>query len=239
MPRPVAAILDAPGSDPGRKPDPIAAIDGSNGDTVRNDAGQKRPAIIEGFDAYDPADSIRIDTGSGDGDSAGSARRTKSGRIDRRTRAGRAGSTQATEKISPVVVDLSTLLFAFHETASTLLSIEELSIDESEADKLSEKIKKVSAFYPNTGLPPKVMAWLELGAACTMIYGTRIKAYTLRKSKEPKEPKPSKQQTQAAPAAPFVMPRGNTVTPKPNGKAPSEMSPSEVFGFQGAMETEQ
>lgn len=235
MSRPIAAIIESPGIDPGRKPDTIAATNGGNGNQVGNGSTEKRPGIIEGFDAYDPTDSIRIDSDSGD-----ATRRTKSGRIDRRTRAGRAGIAQGAEKISPVVVDLSTLLFAFHETASTLLSIEELSIDESEADKLSEKIKKVATFYPNTGLPPKVMAWLELGAACTMIYGTRIKAYSLRKSKEPKEPKPSKQQTQATPATPFVMPRGGQQTAsKPNGKAPAEMSPSEVFGFQGALDETQ
>lgn len=122
---------------------------------------------------------------------------------------------------------------AVHEMGAALLKIEELELGEDEAEKLEEKIKKVASFYGNAGIPPKVVAWVELGAVCTMVYGTRIKAYNNRMKKErmnrPVEVLPKQAMKPAVP-----------VNGKVNGKAapeqPAGMSPSQIFGYQGVFE---
>lgn len=120
---------------------------------------------------------------------------------------------------------MKSLLLTVHLGAAELLKIEELELDESEAETLSEKTKKFLKYnFPDKGLNPKTLSTLELIGALGMVYGTRIQTYRLRKKKE-RAMKPQIVRPAPAPAA-QASPAGPVPVAQPSvvpGKTPSEM----------------
>jgi hypothetical protein len=150
-------------------------------------------------------------SGTGTGADPGEPRRTKSGRFDRRTRAGRtAGSNEA--ETSPIPVDrisLTELLLSLHEMGAAILKTPELDLDRDEAQKLSKAVQEVSKYYAMS-FDPKKVALGNLAIVMGGIYVPRIMAYRLRKAtSEPGAPTPAEQ------------PREKLVNIKPTKKAES------------------
>lgn len=70
--------------------------------------------------------------------------------------------------------------------ASSALRIEELALDEKEAEALGEAVKEVADLYEFEP-DPKVVAWAGLIGVATSIYAPRVMAYKMRKAEERKE----------------------------------------------------
>lgn len=207
--------------DANRKPDVGTDSERARGDqSSHNDDGiaPPEPRIQLEYEPIEPG-AVRIDS-----DGAGT-RRTKTGRIDRRTRAGRTGSTE--EKVSGDLSGLSIkdLLIGIHSMGAAFLGIEELEIDETEAKKMGDALTELGNVYGKT-ISPKTMAWTNLAAACGMVYGPRIVAYRERLKHEPKKVGPQKVpsgQTGARTAA---------SSPGPIMPTPSDMMPfSDTVGY--------
>lgn len=64
--------------------------------------------------------------------------------------------------------------------------IDELQIDEEEAEKLAKAALRVSELYEIPLPSEKVLAWIGLANAMGRVYGPRIAAYTIRQKMKPK-----------------------------------------------------
>lgn len=160
--------------------------------------GDKRPVDGDGsdtprFDGFESPETIRIEPLSGG-----------KGKRGRRKGAGNrstAGFTPGKETPSDSLIDLSLLLMSLHQMGAAIVGIEELKLDETEADAMADAIKTLSKHYP-THINPKALAWLNFGAVAIGIYGTRFEAYRMRMKKEREtRPKIVPIQKQAQPKA--------------------------------------
>lgn len=70
---------------------------------------------------------------------------------------------------------------SIHAMAAGFTGAAELNIDTDEAGTISKAIADVASHYSVTA-DPKTMAWVNLAAACGMVYGPRIGAIKLRRS---------------------------------------------------------
>jgi len=185
-----------------------------NGDIkspTRIDEPQREPERIAGFDAVSPFDVVSpgdLPTPKRRGRPPGSGRR-----------AGGDGGGTPQEKASSNLGNLNFegLLLSGHFLISQMMRCPELEIDQKEAERLSDALKKVAVFYTQT-IDPKKIAIGELVLVAGGIYGPRF--YAL--AKKPKEPK-------AAPGPTLV--KTGTESPKqPQQKVnPRVEVPSQVW----------
>lgn len=68
---------------------------------------------------------------------------------------------------------------------AALLSTPEFNISEAEAKRLNDSVTDVMRFYTDVDIPPKTQAWLNLAMVAGTIYGPRILAVKIRRSKMP------------------------------------------------------
>jgi hypothetical protein len=234
MSEPITGVILSD-SDNGAGKSTVEQIDGRINSTP---GGSFEPEIIRGTDTFDPVtERFRTDTG-GSGDST---RRTKTGRIDRRTRAGRSGGgitdttggigeseTPASSSVNLEKVNLTDLLLSLHAMGAAFLSTPELELDRDEAKKLSDGIQKVGKYYA-MAFDPKKVAIAELAIIAGGIYGTRFVAWKNRKNQEGQESKPAPGPTLVQrPAAPEQPAKPLHMT------SPSELWP-EGGGHEGAL----
>lgn len=134
---------------------------------------------IEGhtFERVDGAPRV-VDPATGStpgGDAAGSGPRRRGRRPGSRN--------SVTGKKSPLDVNgLETLLFSLHAMAAAYLRIPELELEKTEAERLSAAAARVLAHYPVT-LAAESIDIVNLVMACGMIYGSRVMAIRVRKSR--------------------------------------------------------
>jgi ribosomal protein S26 len=159
-----------------------------NSDNKSASGGQSRtiePEIINGYEAESPRTERINDRGSDDG-----IKRTKSGKIDGRTKWGR-GKSDATEgtqaKVRLESFSIEGLLIGIHQMGAAMLKTPELEITEKEAKQLSEAAQAVAREY-NHVINPKTAAWIQLCVACGTVYGTRIVAIRMREKQTKKKP---------------------------------------------------
>lgn len=170
------------------------------------------PEIINGFDAYEP-DTERIRTANGDGGGT-TGRRTKSGKLDRRTRAGRAAAGESTgeEKESSYLgrLDLAEAIYGLHLTLSNVLP--EMELDKDESEHLAKACKDLGRYYAMT-FDPKKVAWFNFCAALGSVYVPR--AITLRNRLKTTKPKSTVTEINKKP------PAGSGGNPSPFDNLPS------------------
>ncbi len=184
MQKPTGIIID-PDTDTIGKSDTNPDTQGTLGNTV----GIGESKIDGGIPIVEPA-TIRIGS-----DTAG--RRTSDGRIDGRTRAGRAARSRTSADPQAQTSNLLTGQLGELDFAGVILNIHSmlaafvhpsLEIDTTEAKKLQDALKRVLAFYP-VGIDPKKLAFANLGCVIAEIHGKRIWDLMLHTEK-PSEPKP-------------------------------------------------
>ncbi|WWT38267.1 assembly protein [Enterobacteria phage PRDfuchsia] len=189
----------------------------SNGDGVKfaDDAGSGNS--IDGIAIIDPGTVTSASGGSGS--DAGSC---DSGNTPRKrgrpagsgtgAKRGRPAGSGAAKKV-PGNLGVEKILFSLHLMASSALKVEELALDEKEAEALAGAVQEVASHYDITP-DPKIMAWAGLFGVCASIYGPRIAAYKMRAASEKRDKKeaakPMAQKVQEAkptehdPAAPYI-----------------------------------
>lgn len=160
----------------------------SNG-SVAASGGNSEPEIINGFEAIEPDTEPIAGNGTGTG-----PRRTRSGRIDRRTRAGRsgniAGSSPEAEKESVHLgsgkIDLASAICGIHSFLAEISGIEELEIDDTESKLLADATTELGKQY-NVYFDPKKVAMFNFVAACGKVYVPRVIAIknNAKKKKQP------------------------------------------------------
>jgi hypothetical protein len=154
--------------------------DGSEGDSSSTIRPPERVAPSFEYEPIEPG-AVRIDSL----DSDGGTRRTKSGKIDRRTLRGK-------KEVSPAVgvdgISIKDLLIGIHAFGASITGIEELEIDDTEGKKLGDAVEELGKIYGKT-INPKTAAWVNFAAACGVVYGPRFVAYRERMKKETAEKK--------------------------------------------------
>jgi hypothetical protein len=157
---------------------------GANG----NANGIREPEIIHGYEVADLRNVKPAEPAKPRGRPRGSKNRTTG------PDAGNSGGSPTTgpgpgiaEKASPDLKDLEELLFSIHQVGAAILNAPDWELDEIEAKKLSDSIKRVAKYYP-VKFDPKKLALSQLGLTCAQIYGPRL--IPLFKSK-PAQPKPA------------------------------------------------
>lgn len=80
--------------------------------------------------------------------------------------------------------DISGLLLSIHNMLSLWLEIEELSMEEKEAEALGKAVARVQSLYELPFLTEKQLAWINLAAVAGGTYGPRLAAYQIRMKKE-------------------------------------------------------
>lgn len=171
-------------------------------------------AKFSGFDILSPVDITGSDAGTSSVGSSGTGR----GRGRPR---GSKNRTEKTETPGNLILDFESLLLSGHFMLAKMLEVKELELDESEAKRLSDAIKKVTQYY-HVSIDPKKMAIYELCMTAGTIYGPRAVAfYKDRTSPIARGPRIN---TQPAPASSGSQPVPQP-TPRPNGapRTPSEM----------------
>lgn len=138
---------------------------------------------------------IDPETVSGTGSGTGSDSGSETGKRRGRPRGSKNGKQKRTATEAQKTV--ATLLFSTHQMLAMHLKVEELALDETEAEKLATCINDVASHYDTPLLDEKTWAWLHLGFAAATIYGPRIIVITGKKN-QPKKPIQL-----ASPLAPF------------------------------------
>lgn len=145
--------------------------------------------------SIDPANAVR-ETGSGfdinaDGFNVSAALDTGGGKRGR----GRPKGSGTTKKKGPLDISgVEKILLSLHAMAAAATHTPELELDKDEANKLAVAGSEVAAHYA-VNVDPKILAWINFGAALGMIYGTRIIAINARKGREKRKPPADKDDT--------------------------------------------
>src|SRR5207237_1061404 len=101
------------------------------------------------------------------------------GRPRKSGRDGAAGTPETTPS-RPLDVDgITAILLSIHGLLSSFTKIPELEIEETEAKKIGEALKRVADQY-DTVVSEKTLAWTNLVSSLSIVYGTRIFAYRAR-----------------------------------------------------------
>jgi hypothetical protein len=184
-----------------------------------NDSG--KPETIAGYEAVDPRDATGDATGGNDAPK----------RRGRPKGSKNVGTGTQAPKTKTTLEGLENILLSIHLMGAGFLKCPELVIEQKEAEKISEAIKRVAEFYP-IGFTEKQMAWANLIFVLATIEGTRIIAIWNRTQKEnrqkprlvspieefPSRPKPDQKVNGSA--APTRTPSGE----------PKITNPSQIFG---------
>jgi hypothetical protein len=210
-------FFDVIAGEPDTKPDTSGSdVDKGQGGEI---GGPEPEREIE-FEYIEPS-AIRID-----GD-PGEPKRTRTGRIDGRSKQARAA--RKTESRDIEGLSIKDLLIGIHAFGASITGVEELEIDEAEGKKLGDAVTQLSSIYGHT-ISPKTAAWVNFASACGVIYGPRFIAYNARMKNE-KAAKPGPvgvppNKTGPAPAGrPTPLPGG----PMNNTTAPRFPNPTEVW----------
>jgi hypothetical protein len=209
--------------------EPIATIinsgESSNGTSEPRLTGVEErtsePKTLVGYDVEEP-DTEPIRTGNSGG---GTTRITKSGRIDRRTKAGRTiagtdsgeSATEAKESVHLSRIDLADAIYSLHLTLSGITGIEELELEKDEAKDLAKASTELAKHYA-VNFDPKKVALFNFCCALGKVYIPR--AIIIKNNRKKKGP-------QLAPAPATV--------PKQQVNGPPAFSP-EVFGGAADLE---
>lgn len=120
----------------------------------------------------------------GDGSSGGPSGDTLPARRGRKPGSGRKKGAAAPVSIS----GLEQILLSSHMMLATALKNELWAITQPEAEMLARSFAEVSKHYDYLdGVSDKAIAWIGLGNAVAVVYGTRIMAARNMKKKEPPE----------------------------------------------------
>jgi hypothetical protein len=136
--------------------------------------------------------------------------------------------SRKTEKISGTLIpDLERLLFSANLMLAAICKTPELEIDKQEAQLVAEAVKELAKHYP-VGMDPKKIAWANLIAALGTVYGPRVMVIW----QKPGKPRAVVQE----------IPRGDTERAAKSQavnreRKISEMSPSDLFGFNSPEES--
>lgn len=85
--------------------------------------------------------------------------------------------------------DLTALLVSAHFMMSQFAGIEELQIDKSEAEMLSNAMNEVNEYYGGVIMPEWMRVWSGFAMAAGAVYGPRAMAFQIRLRKERAEGK--------------------------------------------------
>jgi hypothetical protein len=149
-------------------------------------------------------------------------RRTRDGRIDGRTKSGRARREKVSQTVGVEGLTIKDLLIGIHSMAAGLTGIPECEIDENEAKKLGDSLEELGKIYGKS-ISPKALAWTNFSAALGVVYGPRFVAYQAR-IKEEKAAKPGPKIVQNVNATQRVPP-----TNAPPPKADQHPTPSQFW----------
>lgn len=183
-----------------REPVIPSDVDGSSnaengsGRTERNDSKPER--VINGYESFTPPTGPVTERFGNTNAGSGEPRRTKSGKIDRRTRAGRTQKTpDSVEDLSQEwskefgsakkLVSLEKAILSLHDLASGIFGIPELMLSEPEAKAINDAVLDVSKYYI-AAFDPKKVAIFNLATCLGGIYAMRIMAYRHRVGMEQK-----------------------------------------------------
>ncbi len=142
--------------------------------TVISDGDPESPETVSGVEYEEPG----APGGTRDSDTS-DPRRTRSGRIDGRTKAGRSARAETPQGIlkpTASTIKLEELLYSLHLMGSEILKVKELELDKDDAKKLSDAIVEVGKHYA-VEFDPKKVAVLNLIAVSGAIYAPRVIAY--------------------------------------------------------------
>ena len=161
--------------------------------TVRSEGNANSDhGVFGGLESFsNPADYSEPIAGNNarteSGNSSGEPRRTKTGRIDRRTKAGRNAQETPGSVETPIdrgrksikLISLEKAILSLHDMAAGLFEIPEIMLSEPEAKELSDAVRDLGQYYVETFDPRKVAAF-NLVACMGGIYATRVMAYRHR-----------------------------------------------------------
>ena len=128
------------------------------------------------------------------------------------------------------VTGVETLLLGIHQALHTMTGVPEFDMNRDEAAQLAKAYEETAQFYPVLNLDPKLAATLNLVSVVSIVYGSKLLAYRLRRSLAPRR---------AAPAAPVPAKAGFVPTQPPapdingvdfNAPKPPEMKPEMRVG---------
>ena len=192
-------------------------------DAESGDSGTQRTPerVINGYESFAPGGPAteRILDGR---NTSGEPKRTKSGKLDRRTKAGRSAS-ETSDSVSysapKKLVSLETAILSLHDMAAGIFQIPELCLSEAEAKTLNDAVLDVSKYYVSS-FDPKKVAIFNLATCMGGIYATRVMAYRHRvgmeKRNKLKVMTPTNVPQNAAP------PQGMTIEQYLGGNPPAE-----------------
>lgn len=187
MSSPFGAILESD-RQPGDAGDDNGNNIAENGTGRTEGNGSGNDSVFGSYETVDPANfTERIPRNEPAANPGGEPRRTRSGRIDRRTRAGRNAAQETPDSVRPhqpqKLVSLDKAIIGLHDMAAAIFGIEELMLTDPEAKEYSDAVMEVSKYYVPS-IDPKKVAIANLIACMGGIYTTRIMAYRVRAEKE-------------------------------------------------------
>jgi hypothetical protein len=137
---------------------------------------------------------------------------------------------------------VETLLLGIHSTLHAVFKAEELSLDKEEARLLAQSYADVAEHYPVLNFDPKYAALANFAGTISLVYGSKIAAFRMRRAFAPRgsvrqQPMPQAprqpQQTPVPDGAQFMTPEINGVDQNaPNAKreVPAEAKTSIIPG---------
>lgn len=146
----------------------VGAIDGS---ANTFDPSSYTPEPDAPFGRFANGNPRKRPVGGRTATSGGGSNRTRSG-------SGKSDTSKATG-------DLTKLLHSLHMMGATFLSIPQLELDESEADKIAAAVARVTDLYDVPMMSEEARAWTNLAMVTGTVYGPRFLSYTL--DKKPKK----------------------------------------------------
>lgn len=133
-----------------------------------------------------PIESAEPERLTGTRNADGTARR-KPGRRPGWNRTGEsAGETKKDRQGLPTLEVTAGALKGVHELASFLLKIEELELEDAEAEKLAGALLALAKYYPGIDVPGKYIAWMNLLTTMGIVYSPKVATCKLRKANERK-----------------------------------------------------
>jgi hypothetical protein len=198
---------------------------GADGSVRESQGGGTEPPSIGGFRLIDPGEL-------GDSGSGGAAPKKRG-----RPKGWRKSvESPASETPKNLIANIESLLLSVHFMGAKLLEVPELELDEEEAKKLADAIRRVAEFYP-VALSPKKLAWAEFSFAMAGVYGPRVIAIYKKAPKQQPGPRavPRQQaQSQAQSHQPVNHPGpSQAATPRPLTSASAPRVPSEMWPQSG------
>ena len=164
-------------------------IDGNK--SADSNASAATDAFTVAADAFSPSDPA-AGTGSYSEPVAGTftnaATAADNGTVSTARRGRPPGSRNSVKTGTVDISGVEVLLLGIHNTLAAATSIPEIEMNEAEAHKLASAYADVCRYYPVFALDPKVAAVLNLGSQVSLIYGSKIVAYRMRRAMEGPKP---------------------------------------------------